>query len=144
MIRSAFGKMLVCLLFTSSLMSDEVSENCPINGDRIYVESSDLSFENNGMWAKINGEWIPVEAIMRDGFGLCVICAPVTTGWSCGWCNWYNPPKTVANSGPEYCENCRSPKPANKSNWYCSNCGKTNNPTSSRCSKCSNLRPEKT
>jgi hypothetical protein len=79
---------------------------------QIAVKPHQIMFANGGMFAYIEGEWVALEAIYSDAFGLQAIKKnPHHNRWICSYCGFNN------NPWDETCKNmlgdklCGRPRP---------------------------------
>lgn len=75
-------------------MVSQAKENVESEPQKIYVEPSQLGFTGGEIFANINGEWTPLEAIYSDASGLLAAVKknPYHGRWTCISCGYSNDP----------------------------------------------------
>jgi rubrerythrin len=91
-----------------AVMGSSVSAFChsePVHSkeaklEKMYVDLSNIHFDQKDMYVYLNEEWVGTNAIYSDAEGFYII--ETQGGWTCGSCGYYN----------------------EGNNWTCDDCGR--------------------
>jgi hypothetical protein len=93
----------ICLaLCTCALSFVQAQETKIAEKDRIYIESNNITFQNNAIHVAVGNNWVKTDTLYSDARGVYVDANKI--GWTCSRCGWYN------TTSIRYCENCDLPR----------------------------------
>lgn len=81
--------------------------------EKIYVQSSQIAINNEGIFVHIENEWIPAESIGFDSLGLFAakFSNPDHSPWKCRRCGFINAYWSDNCQGPWGDGKCLAPRP---------------------------------